>query len=382
MIFTNEKLEIFSQKKQKFIISIYSSGEILGLEDHIYPDNELFMFSTVCLSECDIFSLEIQFMYKMMEETKLKNNYFKLITERKEKLIKRLLKLKSNIIYQYNNMIEDKTLYINTNDNKTNEKYKNVLKTKGNFIFLKPNIKEKLNNFSSEKRRVIRDSIRINIQAKNNENSLCLTSRQKESFPVPYKKNKKNNHKIYENSGFHTLRQSNTKISSLHKKIFKLNNNQLNTSSNEQIKTLKVLKINKENSKNKRSKTNPKKTLINFSSKGKVPNLLLENSLTVNKIIDKLISKEKDLYNNCLSEKRGLSESKENINETNSNIKKSTRKFISHLDILGFDKMINKISSKTKKRHLGNKIENTNSIRTFREFPNLNMQKYYNIKYS
>lgn len=156
----------------------------------------------------------------------------------------------------------------------------------------------------------------------------------------------------------------------------------MNTSSNEQIKTLKVLKINKENSKNKRSKTNPKKTLINFSSKGKVPNLLLENSLTVNKIIDKLISKEKDLYNNCLSEKRGLSESKENINETNSNIKKSTRKFISHLDILGFDKMINKISSKTKKRHLGNKIENTNSIRTFREFPNLNMQKYYNIKYS
>ena len=60
LIFSNEKLEIFSQKKQKFNISIYSSGEILGLEEHIYPDSEIFIFSTVCLSGCDIFSLEIQ----------------------------------------------------------------------------------------------------------------------------------------------------------------------------------------------------------------------------------------------------------------------------------------------------------------------------------
>jgi CRP-like cAMP-binding protein len=83
LIFTNEKLEIFSQKKQKFNISIYSSGEILGLEEHIYPKDDLFMFSSVCLSECDIFSLEIQFIEKMMNERLLKNNYNKLIKEKK-----------------------------------------------------------------------------------------------------------------------------------------------------------------------------------------------------------------------------------------------------------------------------------------------------------
>ena len=296
LIYTNEKLETFSQKKQKFNISIYSSGEILGLEEHVYPDKDFFMFSSVCLSECDIFSLEIQFVEKMLNEKVLKNNYNKLIVEKREKLIKRLLKLKSNIIYQYNNMIEDKTLYIRKkNSLKLNEKFKNLLKTKEKLLLLKPKIKEEIINYSNDKKNSKKDSTRINLQSKKNENSLFFSSslKMKDSSTLY---NMKNNIKTITsyNNGFHSVRV--TDNNSVYNNFYKRNNDSLNSNIRNELKALKDLKIDKENSKNQRNKVIPIKTEIKFSFKGKVPNSLFDTTRTVNKIIDKLIAKEKDLY--------------------------------------------------------------------------------------
>ena len=382
LIFSNEKLEIFSQKKQKFNISIYSSGEILGLEEHIYPDSDIFMFSTVCLSECDIFSLEIQFIEKMMNEKILRNNYNKLIAEKKEKLIQRLLNLKSNILYQYNNMIEDKNIYLinNNNDNKVNEKYKNILKTKEKLFFLKPQIKEEINNYSLEKKNLKKDLLKLNIQNKKNDNSLLSSTNMKKKEESLILSNRRNLFRLnsqYENEGYHSLRESKVKIYSVNQNLFKLSNDILNFKIKQKYKTLKQLKINREKAKTQRISSLPKKTEIKFSIKGRVPNLLYDTTNTVNKVIDKLLSKEKDLYNNFFSENR-INEKKENDKEKNN---KTPRKFISHLDILGFDKLVDKIALNTKKKYGDNKTENSKNIGKIKLFPYIkNNNKYFNMK--
>ena len=86
-----------------------------------------------------------------------------------------------------------------------------------------------------------------------------------------------------------------------------------------------------------------RKLLVNFSLKGKVPKLLLNNANTVNIVIDQLILKEKDLFN---------------VNNS-SQSKKNSWKFINHLDILSFDKYMNKIESNLKV----NKEENSKETR-------------------
>ena len=84
---------------------------------------------------------------------------------------------------------------------------------------------------------------------------------------------------------------------------------------------------------------------INFSFKGRVPKLLLNKVNTVNKVIDKLISKEKDINNSIYQ-------------------KTNSRRFISHLDVLSFDNYMNKIESNFKKnrKEKGNSKEGPKKV--------------------
>ena len=100
----------------------------------------------------------------------------------------------------------------------------------------------------------------------------------------------------------------------------------------------------------KTEKINNKKThklniSINFSFKGRVPKLLLNKVNTVNKVIDKLISKEKDINNSIYQ-------------------KTNSRRFISHLDVLSFDNYMNKIESNFKKnrKEKGNSKERPKKV--------------------
>ena len=69
------------------------------------------------------------------------------------------------------------------------------------------------------------------------------------------------------------------------------------------------------------------KKLIQFSLKGKVPKLLINKVNTVNKVLDHLILKEKDLFNNSIYSKP------------------NTKNFINHLDILSFDNYVNRLET-------------------------------------
>ena len=397
LINSNEKLDIFSKKKQKFIISIYSTGEIVGLEEHIYPDNNTFMFSAVCLSECEIFSLELEFLEKMISERILRHNYNKLNSEKKEKLIQRLLILKSNILYQYKNLIEDKIMInINENENKNIEnnendilKSRNIFKTRKKLVFFSPGIKTEISSYSLERKHLKKDLIKTN-QNKATDNPLLSSSNFKKTDPLilPYKNKTIKMHTFYGNE-IHSERESKSRLSNYNNNFYKLNTCISNINMNKKNQTLKIFDIKKNNelSKTERNKTLPKRTTIKYFNKNKVPKLLYENAKTVNKIIDKLISKEKILY----------SENRKNINDNKSsnesNNIKNQRKFISHLELLGFDKLCNEIAINTKKEYIENKTENSKNfknidkiklepiLKTKNQKKNFNFNKYNNFNY-
>ena len=391
LVHSNEKLEIFCKKKQKFNISIYSSGEILGLEEHIYPNTDSFMFNAVCISECEIFSLEIEFIEKMLSERILRNNYIKLNSEKKEKLIQRLLILKSNILYQYNNMIEDQILLnktkINENikneildDNENNSfKNRNLFKTRKKLVFFTPGIKTEINNFNIERKNINKESLKINFQNQIRDNSLTpnLNTRKKEISIMPYKSKKSKNNTFYPNES-HTFKEQRTKYSLLNNNPLALSNlNKQILNNNKKNRTLKFFQMkNNRNNNNEylntqRSVSLPKKPEIKFPLKGKVPKLLFENAKTINMVIDKLLTKEKDI---CHSHRSNIKEKKDKDRYNN----KSHRKFISHLELLGFDNIMNEIAFNNKKI-LTNKNENYNKNidkLKLQPIPKLTYQKY------
>ena len=398
LVYSNEKLEIFCKKRQKFNVSIYSSGEIIGLEEHINPITETFMFNALCISECDIFSLEIEFIEKMLHERTLRNNYNKLNKEKKEKIIQRLLVLKSNILYQYNNMIEDKIIIHNPNmkENKKNEGYenldtnhslkdRNIFKTRKKFVYVTPELKTEMNNFSIEKKNINRNLLKINFQNPLLENSLSslLKPRKKEMFIIPYKTKNFIKDTFY-GTDSQTFRESRSKISMLTNNKLELNNFNTKISKiDKKNKTINLFKIqNNKNINNTEylstqiSESFPKKTEIKFPVKGKVPSLLFHNVKTINQVLDKLISKEKDI---CYSNKTSKNDKKEYDKYGN----KSHRKFISHLELLGFDNIVSKIAYKNKKTFLKNKIGKfkNNDKRKLLSIPKLTNQKHnFNMK--
>lgn len=141
LIKTNEKLMEFINIPKKFNISIYSQGDIIGTDEIIYLNsnklnieqlytnlidlsnisnsfsyNEFensFLFNGIYMTNCDIFKVDLHFLKNMINDNRLiKDNYEKMTRNKRERLIERLLTIKTNTILQYYNLINHKKISI------------------------------------------------------------------------------------------------------------------------------------------------------------------------------------------------------------------------------------------------------------------------------
>ena len=304
MVLTEEELNNFIYKKQKFNIFNYFNGEIAGTNEILYPDTDVFMFDAVCTSECEIFSLDVESLKNIINEKIIRKNYNELNAIKKEKLIQRLMTIKSNMLFQYSRLIHsenkkqstEKTL--KNNDSIFNDKSRNKLSLKTNLFSSSSDLKKEIiNNYCSER---TKKSKGIQLLKLKNIEPLSFRNTEQEESKIFNEKNKK--YKLLEINNYNNTEYSKTE-------------------------------------RNEMKKSHSRKVTINFSYKGKVPKLLINKVNTVNKVLDQFILKEKDWFN---------------VNNS-ARSKNNSKNFINHLDILSFDNYMNKIESNFK----NNKEENS-----------------------
>ena len=304
MVLTEEELKNFIYKKQKFNIFNYFNGEIAGTNEILYPDTDVFMFDAVCTSECEIFSLDVESLKNIINEKIIRKNYNELNVIKKEKLIQRLMTIKSNMLFQYSLLIHsenkkqstEKTL--KNNDSIFNDKSRNKLSIKTNLFSSSSDLKKEIiNNYCSER---TKKSKGIQLLKLKNIDPLSFRNTEQEESKIFNEKNKK--YKLLEINNYNNTEYSKTE-------------------------------------RNEMKKSHSRKVTINFSYKGKVPKLLINKVNTVNKVLDQFILKEKDWFN---------------VNNS-ARSKNNSKNFINHLDILSFDNYMNKIELNFK----NNKEENS-----------------------
>ena len=304
MVLTEEELKNFIYKKQKFNIFNYFNGEIAGTNEILYPDTDVFMFDAVCTSECEIFSLDVESLKNIINEKIIRKNYNELNAIKKEKLIQRLMTIKSNMLFQYSRLIHsenkkqstEKTL--KNNDSIFNDKSRNKLSIKTNLFSSSSDLKKEIiNNYCSER---TKKSKGIQLLKLKNIDPLSFRNTEQEESKIFNEKNKK--YKLLEINNYNNTEYSKTE-------------------------------------RNEMKKSHSRKVTINFSYKGKVPKLLINKVNTVNKVLDQFILKEKDWFN---------------VNNS-ARSKNNSKNFINHLDILSFDNYMNKIELNFK----NNKEENS-----------------------
>ena len=304
MVLTEEELKNFIYKKQKFNIFNYFNGEIAGTNEILYPDTDVFMFDAICTSECEIFSLDVESLKNIINEKIIRKNYNELNVIKKEKLIQRLMTIKSNMLFQYSLLIHsenkkqstEKTL--KNNDSILNDKSRNKLSIKTNLFSSSSDLKKEIiNNYCSER---TKKSKGIQLLKLKNIEPLSFRNTEQEESKIFNEKNKK--YKLLEINNYNNTEYSKTE-------------------------------------RNEMKKSHSRKVTINFSYKGKVPKLLINKVNTVNKVLDQFILKEKDWFN---------------VNNS-ARSKNTSKNFINHLDILSFDNYMNKIESNFK----NNKEENS-----------------------
>ena len=304
MVLTEEELKNFIYKKQKFNIFNYFNGEIAGTNEILYPDTDVFMFDAVCTSECEIFSLDVESLKNIINEKIIRKNYNELNAIKKEKLIQRLMTIKSNMLFQYSRLIHsenkkqstEKTL--KNNDSIFNDKSRNKLSIKTNLFSSSSDLKKEIiNNYCSER---TKKSKGIQLLKLKNIEPLSFRNTEQEESKIFNEKNKK--YKLLEINNYNNTEYSKTE-------------------------------------RNEMKKSHSRKVTINFSYKGKVPKLLINKVNTVNKVLDQFILKEKDWFD---------------VNNS-ARSKNNSKNFINHLDILSFDNYMNKIELNFK----NNKEENS-----------------------
>ena len=107
LIKSQKKMEQFCNTNRKFNVIIFS-GDAIGLREHILSDtNDELVFSGLCVTYCELFALDKKFFNKMMDDKIIRNNFNKMVKERKERLSERLIQLRSNIILQHYNFIKE-----------------------------------------------------------------------------------------------------------------------------------------------------------------------------------------------------------------------------------------------------------------------------------
>jgi CRP-like cAMP-binding protein len=439
LIKTNEKLMEFINIPKKFNISIYSQGDIIGTDELIYLNsnklnieqiytnlvdlnnisnsfsynNEFensFLFNGIYMTNCDIFKVDLHFLKNMINDNPLiKDNYEKMTRNKRERLIERLLTIKTNTILQYYNLINHKKNinYLNNISNEFNSK-NNLLfllnkkkVTNNNQLFLRKNICINESQFKNENNK-------INPQSPLNSNSRNTyfygnKYKTKELFypePINNKLNSESNYmneralltsymnnnkvkvkfdrKLFlkENSSLHKIKSEGMLLLSKNKMIndynsfqnkmslvknnFKMRNTLANFIDNSNSNNEDNL--SKNNSSDKMSTYKSNKSFFPNKKLKKIRNDILPNNLKIqtlkiinNKRIPKLLIKNALIYSEAI-DKLLIKEQKKNIfkntllkNKNKNNInfidKYKKNKIFNTLDVLVFDDILNNIKN-------------------------------------
>ena len=438
LIKTNEKLMEFINIPKKFNISIYSQGDIIGTDEIIYLNsNKLnieqlytnlidlsnisnsfsyhefensFLFNGIYMTNCDIFKVDLHFLKNMINDNRLiKDNYEKMTRNKRERLIERLLTIKTNTILQYYNLINHKKNinYLNNISNEFNSK-NNLLfllnkkkVTNNNQLFLRKNICINESQFKNENNK-------INPQSPLNSNSRNTyfygnKYKTKELFypePINNKLNSESNYmneralltsymnnnkvkvkfdrKLFlkENSSLHKIKSEGMLLLSKNKMIndynsfqnkmslvknnFKMRNTLANFIDNSNSNNEDNL--SKNNSSDKMSTYKSNKSFFPNKKLKKIRNDILPNNLKIqtlkiinNKRIPKLLIKNALIYSEAI-DKLLIKEQKKNIfkntllkNKNKNNInfidKYKKNKIFNTLDVLVFDDILNNIKN-------------------------------------
>ena len=438
LIKTNEKLMEFINIPKKFNISIYSQGDIIGTDEIIYLNsnklnieqlytnlidlsnisnsfsyNEFensFLFNGIYMTNCDIFKVDLHFLKNMINDNRLiKDNYEKMTRNKRERLIERLLTIKTNTILQYYNLINHKKNinYLNNISNEFNSK-NNLLfllnkkkVTNNNQLFLRKNICINESQFKNENNK-------INPQSPLNSNSRNTyfygnKYKTKELFypePINNKLNSESNYmneralltsymnnnkvkvkfdrKLFlkENSSLHKIKSEGMLLLSKNKMIndynsfqnkmslvknnFKMRNTLANFIDNSNSNNEDNL--SKNNSSDKMSTYKSNKSFFPNKKLKKIRNDILPNNLKIqtlkiinNKRIPKLLIKNALIYSEAI-DKLLIKEQKKNIfkntllkNKNKNNInfidKYKKNKIFNTLDVLVFDDILNNIKN-------------------------------------
>ena len=438
LIKTNQKLMEFINIPKKFNISIYSQGDIIGTDEIIYLNsnklnieqlytnlidlsnisnsfsyNEFensFLFNGIYMTNCDIFKVDLHFLKNMINDNRLiKDNYEKMTRNKRERLIERLLTIKTNTILQYYNLINHKKNinYLNNISNEFNSK-NNLLfllnkkkVTNNNQLFLRKNICINESQFKNENNK-------INPQSPLNSNSRNTyfygnKYKTKELFypePINNKLNSESNYmneralltsymnnnkvkvkfdrKLFlkENSSLHKIKSEGMLLLSKNKMIndynsfqnkmslvknnFKMRNTLANFIDNSNSNNEDNL--SKNNSSDKMSTYKSNKSFFPNKKLKKIRNDILPNNLKIqtlkiinNKRIPKLLIKNALIYSEAI-DKLLIKEQKKNIfkntllkNKNKNNInfidKYKKNKIFNTLDVLVFDDILNNIKN-------------------------------------
>ena len=427
LIKTNEKLMEFINIPKKFNISIYSQGDFIGTDELIYLNsNKLniytnlvdlnntndynesfensFLFNGIYITNCDIFKVDLHFIKNMINDNSIiKNNYKKMTRNKRERLIERLLTVKTNTILQYYNLINNKNNFNDLNN------ISNEFNSKNNLIFLSNKKKVESNNQLFLLRNINESQFKnennkMNLQSSLNSRNIFFyknKNKTKELFyPEPIN-NKLNSESIYINErALLTSYMNNNKVkvnfdrklllkqnSSLHKikseGMILLNRNKTLNDYNSFQNKISLVKNNfkmrstlanfidnsspnnednlsKNNSSDKMSTFKSNKSFFSNKKIKKLKNDILPNNLKTqtlkiinNKRIPKLLINNALIYNEVI-DKLLIKKEKKNIlknplirikNNLNFIDKYKKSKIFNTLDVLVFDDILNNIKN-------------------------------------
>ena len=294
------KIKEFINTPKKFNISIFSKGDIIGTDELIYLNSNVlnldkkyyylnnnlnnsninleencFIFNAIFLTNCETFKLDVNFLNSMLKDKVIKNNYDKMLRDKKERLIERLLNIKKNVIFHYFNLI---------NDNKHNTiNGLNNLNEKKNFAFLLNNknsmsnkqIFKNFHTFDSQKLFIL-NKINAATNTRNNsflEDKSKYKGKTKEFFESEQTNIKQRNNENYEfqkRALLESFINTNSFKIKLNKKVYFSGNNTLHKFNSE-----KMMAINK----NKTYYNSNIKSVLNKITLTK-NNINLRNTLT------------------------------------------------------------------------------------------------------